>query len=321
MPGRHEVGRRARAIDGQCALPAGQDVGVRRQRHLGVGRLRRTVLRRTAAAAADERRSRPSTFRTPDFSCTTATKGQIYFRLFSYVRYLNQRNLATTYTDAFGNDPHGGGAAGHAAAQVLRAVRGLVSDAEVPLLPLRLVREYGAGRPGPGRRRRQSQLQLQPVRHGRRGHHVTAVDAQHGGPVSVLARRRRSPDRRRVLPWLLHERRLAQGRGGDEVQVHGDVRQQPEHARRQRGAARQQVRHAVVHGPVAADDRRVRSVGHVRRLRLPREAGDAGGRPLHAQPGRQAEPAGDGRDREHADSPERRQRHLHARICSVPASA
>jgi len=30
-------------------------------------------------------------------------KGQIYFRLFSYARYLNQRNLDATYVDAFGN--------------------------------------------------------------------------------------------------------------------------------------------------------------------------------------------------------------------------
>jgi len=30
-------------------------------------------------------------------------KGQIYFRLFSYVRYLNQRSLDATYVDAFGN--------------------------------------------------------------------------------------------------------------------------------------------------------------------------------------------------------------------------
>jgi hypothetical protein len=30
-------------------------------------------------------------------------KGQIYFRLFSYARYLNQRNLDESYVDAFGN--------------------------------------------------------------------------------------------------------------------------------------------------------------------------------------------------------------------------
>ena len=30
-------------------------------------------------------------------------KGQIYFRLFSYARYLNQRNLDESSVDAFGN--------------------------------------------------------------------------------------------------------------------------------------------------------------------------------------------------------------------------
>jgi hypothetical protein len=31
-------------------------------------------------------------------------KGQVYFRLFSYGRYLNQRNLDSSYVDAFGNE-------------------------------------------------------------------------------------------------------------------------------------------------------------------------------------------------------------------------
>ena len=67
--------------------------------------------------------------------------------------------------------------------------------------------------------------------------------AQHRGPVPVLARRRRPPDRGRVLPRLVHDRHLAEGRDLHEVQVHGDARQQPEHARRERGAARQHDRH------------------------------------------------------------------------------
>src|SRR6478609_4305333 len=37
------------------------------------------------------------------FLLINSDKGQIYFRLFSYGRYLNQRNLAATYVDAFGN--------------------------------------------------------------------------------------------------------------------------------------------------------------------------------------------------------------------------
>jgi hypothetical protein len=36
------------------------------------------------------------------FLLVDGDKGQIYFRLFSYVRYLNQRNIDETYTDAFG---------------------------------------------------------------------------------------------------------------------------------------------------------------------------------------------------------------------------
>lgn len=37
------------------------------------------------------------------FKLYDGEKGQIYFRLFSYARYLNQRNTDATYTDAFGN--------------------------------------------------------------------------------------------------------------------------------------------------------------------------------------------------------------------------
>src|SRR4249919_1529965 len=36
------------------------------------------------------------------FLLYTGEKGEIYFRLFSYVRYLNQRNIDPTYTDSFG---------------------------------------------------------------------------------------------------------------------------------------------------------------------------------------------------------------------------
>ena len=103
-------------------------------------------------------------------------------------------------------------APGHPAAEVLRAVLGMVPHAEDALLPLRLVVEPVAGRSGAGRRRGQPDLDLQPVRERRRRHHLAAVRAKHRGPVPVLARRGRSPDRRRVLPRLVHLRRLAQGR-------------------------------------------------------------------------------------------------------------
>ena len=72
-------------------------------------------------------------------------KGQIYFRLFSYARYLNQRNLDESYVDAFGNTHTVHAAPGHPAAEVLRAVLGVVPHAEDALLPLRLVVECLAG--------------------------------------------------------------------------------------------------------------------------------------------------------------------------------
>ena len=204
-------------------------------------------------------------------------------------------------------------ARGRAAQQVLPALLRLVPDPEVPLLPLRLVVEPLAGRSRAGGGRRQPQLQLQPLRDARRRHHQPAERAQHRGPVPVLARRRRPPDRRRVLPRLLHHGVLAQGRAEHQGQVHGDARQQPEHARRQRVAARQHARHHVLHAAVAAHDRRVRPLRHLRRLRLPREGRDAPRRALHAQHRGQAEPAGHQRHREQPDPSHGRQHHLHAR--------
>ena len=151
---RHVEGRRAAAIDRRGAMPARKDLGLRQTEHLGVGRLQRRV-RRRAGRRSRRRRSRSRSSHVPNvgFLLFDGEKGQIYFRLFSYARYLNQRNLDESYVDAFGNTHDGAAAPGHPAAEVLRAVLGLVPDAEVPLLPLRLVVERVAGRSGAGRRR------------------------------------------------------------------------------------------------------------------------------------------------------------------------
>ena len=65
-------------------------------------------------------------------------------------------------------------ATGHPAAEILRAVLGLVPHAEDALLPLRLVVEPLARRSGAGRGRGQPDLELQPVRERGRRHHVAA---------------------------------------------------------------------------------------------------------------------------------------------------
>ena len=77
-------------------------------------------------------------------------EGQMYARLFTYVRYLNQLGLNETYTDSFGNVKSVTAAPGLPAAEVLPAVQRLVPHAEAPLLPLCLVGEHVAGRSGAG---------------------------------------------------------------------------------------------------------------------------------------------------------------------------
>ena len=57
-------------------------------------------------AVADAKPTKPTTptyIPNAGFLLVDDEKGQIYFRLFSYGRYLNQRNLDDTYVDAFGN--------------------------------------------------------------------------------------------------------------------------------------------------------------------------------------------------------------------------
>jgi len=55
-----------------------------------------------AAAQAQQKGKAPEYVPNAGFLLYDGEKGQIYFRLFSYVRYLNQRNIDETYTDAFG---------------------------------------------------------------------------------------------------------------------------------------------------------------------------------------------------------------------------
>ena len=56
------------------------------------------------AVAPDTKKPKPLThIPNVGFLLVDDEKGQIYFRLFSYARYLNQRNIDESYVDAFGN--------------------------------------------------------------------------------------------------------------------------------------------------------------------------------------------------------------------------
>ena len=57
----------------------------------------------SAAPAEEETKKKPEYIPNLGFRLYEGEKGEIYMRLFSYVRYLNQKGLDPTYTDFFGN--------------------------------------------------------------------------------------------------------------------------------------------------------------------------------------------------------------------------
>ncbi len=61
------------------------------------------VTRQQEAPAPATKQPAPRHVPNVGFLLFDGEKGQVYFRLFSYGRYLNQRNLDQTYVDAFGN--------------------------------------------------------------------------------------------------------------------------------------------------------------------------------------------------------------------------
>ena len=177
LRGGHVEGRRSCPFVRYGGVPAREDLGLRRSERVGLGRLRRRVHRRRnrgrrAAAGDDEegaalhperrlpdRRGRQGRDVRPAFQLRALSESEGPRR--DLHRRLRQRADRAA-------------ARGHPAEQVLPAVLRLVPDAEVPLLPVRLVVEPVAGRSGAGRRRRQHQLRVQPVRDVRRRDHVAA---------------------------------------------------------------------------------------------------------------------------------------------------
>jgi hypothetical protein len=93
------------------------------------------------------KQKRPSTCRTVGSCCSTETRDQMYLRLFTYARYLNQRNIDPTYVDAFGNEKSVQRRQDVQLQKFFLPVFGLVPRSTVPLLPIRLVVEPVAGDP------------------------------------------------------------------------------------------------------------------------------------------------------------------------------
>ena len=128
------------------------------------------------------------------FKLYSGDKGQIYMRLFSYSRFLNQKGLDATYTDFFGNTID------------LQRREDMSSTSSFFRFPdgscTPKLRYYlyvwsantVAGRSRAGGRRRQSELRLHQFADAGDRHHQPSRRPQHRGAVPVLARRRRPPD-------------------------------------------------------------------------------------------------------------------------------
>ena len=239
-------------------------------------------------------------------------KGQIYFRLFSYVRYLNQRNIDATYTDAFGVERTVQQRQDIQLAKFFSPFSGWFLTPKFRYYLYVWSSNASQGDPA------------QVVGAGNLSYMFNRFVTVGGGITSLPTVRSTEGQ----FPyWLGVDARLIadeffRGSYTNGVWVKGDFSQKLKYNAMFAtnlsilGVSASQIDNKMdtqsyaLH--VAADDRRVRAVGDVRRLRLPREGGDARRHPLVAQPRGQAEPAGHERHREQPDPSHRRQRRVHA---------
>ena len=213
-------------------------------------------------------------------------------RLFSYVRYLNQKGLDPTYTDSFGNT------------QTVKQREDVqLNKFFLPFSGWFLTPKFRyylyvwssntvAGRSRAGRGRGQPQLHF--------NRHVTL-----GGGITSLPSVRSTEGQ---FPyWLAVDNRLIsdeffRGSYTTGFWLKGELSTKLKYMAMignnlsTLGVSASQLDNTldthVVHAAVAAHDRRVRPLRDLRRLRLAREGGHPRGRPLHAQHRGQAEPAG-----------------------------
>ena len=236
------------------------------------------------------RKLRP-TSPTSGFLIFEGEKGEIYMRLFSYVRYLNQKGLDSDLHRLLRQHHLRAAAPGHPAQQVLPGLLRLVPDAEVPLLPLCLDANTSQGDPA------------QVVGAGNLSYTFNRYVTLGGGINSLPSVRSTEGQ----FPyWLGVDNRLTadeffRGSYTSGFWLKGELSTKVKYMAMignnlsQLGVSAAQLDNTLNTTSfmlgVAAHDRRVRPLRHLRRLRLPREGGHAaGGHYTHSREDKQNQP-------------------------------
>ncbi len=176
LPGQHVERRRAGPVEGRHGLSARQDLGLRPGQRLGVGRLQRRLRHRRGGRYGTDQAEGPVPRPERRLPARRHREGADLFpphELRAVSQSAKPRRDIRRRVRQHQDHP---APPGRPAAEVLRAVLGMVPHPEDALLPLCLVVEPVAGRPGAGRGRGQPDLGLQPLRE-RRGRHHLAADA------------------------------------------------------------------------------------------------------------------------------------------------
>ena len=138
-------------------------------------------------------------------------KGEMYIRLMTYVRYLNQKGLDSTYVDAFGTTKTVAQREDVQLNKFFLPFSGWFLSPKFRYYLYVWSSESVPGRSRPGRGGGECQRRPQPVPDHRRRHLCPSQRALHGGPVPLLARSRRPDDVGRVLPRFLYVRIVGEG--------------------------------------------------------------------------------------------------------------
>ena len=193
------------------------------------------------------------------FKVASTDQGDLNLRIFTYVRYLNQKGLDPTYTDSFGQTSTLDRRQDIQFQKVTINFYGWLMDPKLRYLLYVWTSNTSQGQGAQVVVGGNLNYAFNPHLTLGGGIDAPARRARHRGQFPVLADGRQPPDCGRVLPAVLHHGSLGARRGRRPPQLPPHAGQQPEPARGRRRPARRRSEHGDGRADLAADDRRVRN--------------------------------------------------------------